>query len=151
VNIKLAAATLGAALLIAGAPAFASAADMQSGPIHINSLQIFPGDSTDGNDDTIIVPASAAIAFTNEYAAPATHVVFVLETNGFVVDRFEDVGSFASGVTINHRFAENQASDDMRVAVEQATFADGTVWNNPDVASVPKPETPVGVAASPHF
>jgi hypothetical protein len=150
-NIKHIAATLGAALIIAGAPAFASAADMQSGPIHINNLQIFGGAATDGNDDTIIVPASAAIAFTNEYSSPATHVVFALETNGFVIDRFDDAGSFAPGVMINHRFAENQASDDMRVAVEQATFADGTVWNNPDVVAPPEPQTPVGVAASPRF
>ena len=44
-NIKLAAATLGAALLIAGAPAFASAADMQSGPIHINRYLVSKGDN----------------------------------------------------------------------------------------------------------
>jgi hypothetical protein len=151
VNLKHAAATIGAALIIASAPAFASAADIQSGPIHINSLEIFGGDTSDGNDDTIIVPASAAIAFTNEYAAPATHVVFALEINGSVVDRFDDAGSFATGVTIKHRFAENQASDDMRVSVEQATFADGTVWNNPDIVGVPEPQTPVGVAATRRF
>jgi hypothetical protein len=150
-NIKHLAATLGAALIIAGAPAFASAADMQSGPIHINNLQIFGGAGTNSNDDTIIVPASAAIAFTNEYSSPATNVVFALETNGFVVDRFTDAGSFAPGVLINHRFAENQASDDMRVTVEQATFADGTVWNNPDIAGVPQPQAPVGVGASNRF
>jgi hypothetical protein len=148
VNFKHAALTVGAALIIAGAPAFASAADMQSGPIHIDGLQIIGGDTTDANDDAIIVPGSAAIAFTNEYTSPATHVVFALETNGFVVDRFDDAGSFAPGVMINHRFAENQARNDMRVAVEQATFADGTVWNNPDVVGAPEPQTPVGVAAN---
>jgi hypothetical protein len=150
-NIKHAAATLGAALILAGAPAFASAADMQSGPIHIDNVQVSGGETTDGNDSIVIVPGSAAITFTNEYASPATHVVFALETNGFVVDRFEDVGSFAPGVTINHRFAESQPNDDMRVAVEQATFADGTVWNNPDVVALPEAQTPVGVEASRRF
>lgn len=146
-NLKHAALTVGAALIIAGTPAFASATDVQSGPIHINSLQMFGGDTTDGNDDTIIVPGSAAISFTNEYASPANHVVFALETHGYVIDRFNDVGSFATGVTINHHFAEIQPGDDLRVAVEQATFDDGTVWNSPDIAPVPEPQTPVGVRA----
>jgi hypothetical protein len=148
VNIKLATATLGAAIILAAAPAFASAADFQSGPIRIDSVQVSGGTTTDDNDSTVIVPGSAAIAFTNQYSSPATDVVFALETNGYVVDRFDDVGSFAPGVAIKHRFSENRPSDDMRVAVEQATFADGTVWHNPDVAPAPQDPTPVGVEAT---
>jgi hypothetical protein len=147
VNFKHAAATLGAALIIAGSPALASAADTQSGPIHINSLQISGGDTTDGNDSTIITPGSAAISFTNEYASPATRVVFAIQTHGFVIDRFNDVGTFSPGVLIKHSFAEVQPSEEMRVAVEQATFEDGTVWNSPDFAPAPEPQTPVGVKA----
>jgi hypothetical protein len=151
VNIKLATATLGAAIILAAAPAFASAADMQSGPIHIDNVQVFGGNSTDDNDSTIVVPGSAAIAFTNLYTSPATDVVFALETKGYVVDRFDDVGSFAPGVSINHRFSENQVTDGMRVAVEQATFADGTVWHNPAVAQAPQEPSPVGVEATNRF
>jgi hypothetical protein len=112
VTLKHAALILGIALIIAGSPAFASAADTRSGPIHIDNLQIFRGDTAGGN----------------EYTSPATHIAFVLEIDGYVVDRFEDAGSFAPGVTFNHRFAENQPRDDMRVVVEQASFADGSVW-----------------------
>jgi hypothetical protein len=146
VNIKLATATLGAALILAGSPAFA--ADMQSGPIHINNVQVHGGNTTDANDSTVIVPGSTAIAFTNQYGFAATDVVFALENQGYVVDRFDDVGSFATGVTIDHTFAENQPNGAMRVAVEKATFADGTVWVNPALPqATQKADTTVGVAA----
>jgi hypothetical protein len=148
VNIKLAAATLGAAIMIAGAPAFASAADMQTGPIHIESLQFSGGSLSNSDDDSIVVPGFAAIAFTNEYASPATDVVFALSNNGYVIDRFNDAGTFTPGVTIKHQFAENQPGDDIRVAVEEATFADGTVWHNPDVVPAPQPLPEVGVQAN---
>ena len=145
-NIKLATATLGAALILAGAPAFA--ADMQSGPIHIDNVAVYGGVTSNGNDETIITPGSAAIAFTNQYNFPATEVVFALETNGYVADRFDDVGSFATGVTINHKFGENESGSNMRVAVEKATFADGTVWVNPDVPQSTQADATVGVAVN---
>jgi hypothetical protein len=44
--------------------------------------------------------------------------------------RIDDAGSFALGVTINHEFASQNGSI-QDVAVAQATFADGSVWNNP--------------------
>jgi len=147
VNIKLATAILGAALTLAGSPAFA-AADMQSGPIHIDSVAVHGGNTSNANDDSIITPGSAAIAFTNQYSFPATEVVFALESQGAVVDRLSDVGSFANGVTINHKFGENQASPDMRVAVEKVTFADGTVWMNPNVPQLTQADTTVGVAVN---
>jgi hypothetical protein len=148
-NITRVAATLGAALILAGSPAFASAADMQSGPIHINLLTLSGGYSADADgDEATILPGAANISFTNRNAVTATDVVFALETHGFVIDRFNDVGSFAPGVTINHRFPESQPSDDMRVAVAEATFSDGTVWQNPDVPAPLEANINVGVAAS---
>jgi hypothetical protein len=39
----------------------------------------------------------------------------------------------------------------MRVAVEKATFADGTAWVNPDVPQSPKADTTVGVAVNGPF
>jgi hypothetical protein len=149
VNLKLAAATLGAALIIAGSPALASAADVQSGPIHINQLTISGGYSADADgDNATIVPGFVNISFTNQNAATATDVVFALETHGFVVDRFNDVGSFAPGVAIRHSFPQAQPADDMRVAVAKATFTDGTVWQNPDVPAPADLNTNVGVAVS---
>jgi hypothetical protein len=149
VNIKLATATLGAALILAGSPAFA--ADMQSGPIHINNVAVYGGNTSDANADNIITPGSAAIAFTNQYNFPATEVIFAVETQGYVADRFDDVGSFATGVTINHKFGENESGSDMRVAVEKATFADGTVWVNPDVPQSTHANATVGVAVNGPF
>jgi hypothetical protein len=148
-NFKRATATLGAALILAGAPAFASATIVQTDPISIEGVQLYGGAFEDSSEDsTGFSPGSAAISFTNQYGSPATEVVFVLETNGFVIDRFDDIGNFAPGATVKHAFAENQRGGDMRVAVEKAVFADGTVWQNPDVAQAPNETPAVGVAPS---
>jgi hypothetical protein len=147
VNIKLATATLGAALILAGSPAFA--ADVQSGPIHINQLTLSGGYSADPNgDQPNILPGAVNISFTNQNTATATNVVFSLETHGFVIESFNDTGSFAPGVAIHHSFPEAQPSNGMRVAVAKATFADGTVWQNPDVPASLDVDTNVGVAVS---
>jgi hypothetical protein len=47
VNIKLATATLGAVLILAGSPAFA--ADVQSAPTQIVSVQVSSSDISDAN------------------------------------------------------------------------------------------------------
>ena len=145
-NIKLATATLGAALILAAAPAFA--ADMQSGPIHIDNVALYGGTGQNVAADIVVTPGSTAITFTNQYNFPATEVVFALESNGYVADRFDDVGSFATGVTIKHKFGENESGSNMRVAVEKATFADGTVWVNPEVPQSSQADTTVGVAVN---
>jgi hypothetical protein len=135
VNIKLATATLGAALILAGAPALASTANAQPGPIHINRVQLSGGNFSNGDGtETNILPRTAAISFTNRDAATANDVVFALENNGDVVGDFNDVGSFAPGVTINQSFPETHSADGLRVAVAKVTFKDGSVWINPQVA-----------------
>jgi hypothetical protein len=146
VNIKLATATIGAALILAGSPAFA--ADLQSGPIHIDNVQLYGGTTSDGNDNAIVAPGSTAVAFRNQYGSAATDVVFALEYHGYVIDRFDDVGSFATGVTIVHRFAVNQPNPEMRVEVEKATFADGSIWVNPAVPQSTQPDMTIGVQAN---
>jgi len=148
VNIKHAIAMSGLALLIAGSPALASAADMQSGPIHINHVYLSGGFSSNSyGDEATILPGAANVSFTNESTAAATTVVFALEAQGYVVDRFTDAGSFAPGVAIHHSFPETQIASDMHMAVAQATFADGTAWQNPDVP-LPDVKTYVGVPVS---
>jgi hypothetical protein len=149
VNIKLATATFGAALMLAASPAVAT--DMQSGPIHIDNIAVYDGNTSDANADIFITLGSTAISFTNKYDFPATEVVFALESNGYVVDRIDDVGSFATGVRINHKFGENESNGAMRVAVEKATFADGTVWVNSDVPQSTQADTTVGVAVNGPF
>jgi hypothetical protein len=142
-NIKRAAATFGAALILTGSPAFA--ADTQSGPIHIERVTAYGGNTTNGNGENVYTPGSTGIVFTNRYDFPATEVVFALETRGYVLDHFDDVGTFATGVMISHTFGESQIDSAMRVAVEKAKFADGTVWVNPDVPQVVQADTTVGV------
>jgi hypothetical protein len=135
-------ATLGAALLLAGAPALASA-DTQSGPIRIDSVHLVAQALTERE----VAPDAALISFTNEGASAATDVVFALESeSGFVLDTYNDVGSFAPGVSVRHSFSDhNDASRGQQVVVAKATFADGTVWTNPDVALVPASSPAEGV------
>ena len=54
-------------------------------------------------------------------------------------------------MTINHTFGENELNTEMHVAVEKATFADGTVWVNPAVPQSTKPDATVGVAVNGPF
>jgi hypothetical protein len=145
-NTKLATAILGAALIFTGSPIFA--ADAHSAPIHIDRVTVYGGNTTNSNGDNAYNPGSAVIAFTNRYNFPATDVVFALETHGYVLRRLDDVGSFATGVAIKHTFGENESASDLRVAVERATFADGTAWVNPDVPQLTQADTTVGVAVS---
>ena len=140
-------ATLGAALLLAGAPALASA-ETQSGPIRVDGVQLI-SQSTSEYD---VAPVAARISFTNQGASPATDVVFALESNsGYVLDTYDDVGSFAPGVAVHHSFNDhNLAGDGQRVAVAKATFADGTTWINPDVAIEPR-SAPAGSVVVPSY
>jgi hypothetical protein len=123
-------ATLGAALLLAGAPALASA-DSQTGPIRIDSVHLISQALTEHE----VAPEAAQIAFTNEGSSAATEVVFALESeSGYVLDTYNDVGSFAPGVAVRHSFNDhNDASNGEQVVVAKATFADGSVWTNPNV------------------
>ena len=148
-NIKLATATLGAALILAGAPALASAANIQSGPIHINRVKVSGGTFSDADgSETTILPGMVAISFTNRNAATANDVVFAVEDNGYVAKRINDVGMFSTGTTINHSFPETNPTDGMRVAVARATFDDGSVWVNPEVPEPLTLDTHVGVPVS---
>jgi hypothetical protein len=148
--IKSLAATLGAAILLAGAPALASAAPTQVGPIHIDGVQLI--EQAAAEDENYNRPDAVDISFTNSNRAPATDIVFALESNGAVIDQFNDVGSFAPGVRVNHRFASDALTmGNAQLAVAKVTFADGTVWSDPTLAAVAAPAPPqtVGVDVQP--
>lgn len=138
-------ATLGAALLLAGAPALASA-DTQAGPIRVDAVQLISQSTSEYNT----APIAARISFTNEGSSPATDIVFALESDsGYVLDTYNDAGSFAPGVAVHHSFNDhNPSSEGQRVAVAKATFADGSVWTNPDVALVPESRPADSVAVT---
>jgi hypothetical protein len=129
-TIKSTAATLGAALILAGAPALASAATVVTAPspIRLDSVQIAP---YYGQFDNYF-PGLITVAFTNESAKPVTGVVFDLESNGNVIRRYHDKTTLAQGASIKHAFSDTNEASDKNLAVESVTFADGTVWNNTD-------------------
>jgi hypothetical protein len=144
-RIQSAIATLGAALILSGAPALASAADAQTGPIHINDVRVTGGGSAP--NEVALVPPSAEISFTNQYGSPATDVVFAIYSQGVELTQYDDRGSFAPGVVINHTFSESQALADQSATVVKATFADGTTWQNPATPEA-QPAYSAGVEAS---
>jgi hypothetical protein len=144
-KIKSAIATLGAALILAGAPALASAADAQTGPIHINNIRVSGGGFT--SDENVLDPASAEISFTNQYGSPATDVMFAVYSQGVELAQYDDRGSFAQNIAINHMFPESRALGDQSAAVVKATFADGTTWQNPEIAQA-QPTDTTGILAS---
>lgn len=140
------AASVAAALLLAGSTAGVFASETQSDPIHIDDVQV----TSQSINDRSSVPIATEIAFTNEYSAPATHVVFLLEANGVLVDRFDDVGTFSPGVLVRHSFPESHRGA-ISVVVAAANFADGTKWQNSAVADVPAPEPFVGGVAADRY
>ena len=141
-------AALAAALLLAGAPALASAYEMAtdrqrlvegSGPTQQRPIR--GGKPADGSYG----PAAAEIAYTNASSQPATEVVFaVTSADGKIVDMYDDVGTFSPGVTIDHTFPALTTADPSQLAVAQVTFADGSVWLNPALALAPAITTESG-------
>jgi hypothetical protein len=150
-TITTLAATLSAALLLSGTPVLAAeATSQQTGPIHIDGAQLY-GQNIEDEDSDGSVPNSVKIQFTNTNAMPATDIVFALESNGVVIGTVEDAGSFASGVKVSHTFFDDELSDSQQVAVEKVTFADGHVWNSPDVPASPGTEEGDSVNATTEF
>lgn len=141
------AAAVAAALLLAGSTAGVFAAETQSGPIHIDDVQV----TMQSINDRGAVPIATQIAFTNESSAVATHVVFLLEANGAVIDRVDDVGTFAPGVLVRHSFPEAQPYASISVVVAAASFDDGTKWQNPAVADAFAPKPILGGVAADRY
>lgn len=123
-------AVMFAAALLTGAAAPAFGAD----PIHVESVQTYGGFYRDVNANVNLLPAGVDVSFQNDADAPATDVVFDLVNDGAVVAQFNDVGRFTKGVRIDHSFPLNPFSTHDRVEVvpAQASFANGTTWQNPD-------------------
>lgn len=147
-TITTLAATLGAAIVLAGAPALASESPTQVGPVHIDGVQLT--EQAYSEDRNSARPISVGVAFTNDGHAAATSVTFALESHGVVVDRFNDVGSFAQGVRISHRFPTDALNTgDEQLAVAKVTFADGTVWSDSALAEPSAPAQSVGFEVTP--
>ncbi len=150
-TITTLAAAFSAALLLSATPVLAAeASSQQTGPVHIDSAQLY-GQNIEDDDSDGAVPNSVKIAFTNTNASPATDIVFALESNGVVIGKVEDAGTFANGVKISHTFFDDELSDSQQVAVEKVTFADGSVWHSPDVPASPGTEESNAVNATTEF
>jgi len=135
-KITSVAAALSAAILLAGAPALASADDTTSAPIRLDNVRI---EQSYGPKDEF-APGLVTVAFTNENDSPATDILFDLEDNGKVIDSFEDVGSYAKGQSVRHSFPDFQDDNNQQVVVDNVKFADGTSWSRPyDAAAMAVP------------
>jgi hypothetical protein len=150
-SITTLAATLSATLLLSATPVLAAeVSPQQVGPIHIDAAQLF-GQNIEDEDSDGAVPNSVKIEFTNTSASPATDIVFALESDGVVIGKVEDAGSFASGIKVSHTFFDDELSESQQVAVQKVTFADGSVWRSPDVPASASTEERDSVNATPEF
>jgi hypothetical protein len=120
--------TLAAALLLGTAPALA-AGGTQPGPVALDNVQFNQIYTPDFTTD----PGTATVAFTNTASVPATDVVFAVTSNGNPVEIFDAAGKFSPGVRVSKNFATNVTAPDRDVVVQSVTYADGSVWINPDV------------------
>jgi len=134
-NIKSTAATLGAAVILAGAPAVALAsAGTSSDPIAISDVQVQPADGGHGNGAGFV-----SVAFDNASSQTATEVVFELDVDGAYAENFNDVGNFTPGTTIKHAFQTDSSASDQQLKVAEVKFADGSTWVNDAGSAPPEP------------
>jgi hypothetical protein len=130
-TITSTAATLGAAILLAGAPLVALASGTPNDPIAINHIQVQPADGGHGNG-----PGFVSVSFDNAGTQTATEVVFELDVDGAYAEHFDDVGNFTPGTKIRHAFQTDSSASDQQLKVAAVKFADGSVWVN-DAGSAP--------------
>ena len=118
---------------VALTPLYGSVDAVLNGPIHLDRVQIAPAGGINYGFNYLGI---VTVAFTNTSAVPATDIVFAVRGNdGSIIDRYEDVGSYEKGATIRHSFHDLRTDPNQRLEVDTATFADGSVWNNPGPAT----------------
>ena len=133
-NIKLAAATIGTALIIAGSPAFASAQTTQDAPVRLDNVRI--SQSVAFGSDPESAPGLVSISFTNQSAVAVTGVVFDLtDANGNILAQYNDVGSYPQGASVRHNFEDIHNENNQQIEVSEVRFADGTSWSSPSHAT----------------
>jgi hypothetical protein len=133
-NFKLGMATLGAALIVAGAPALASAQTTQDGPIRLDKVSITQYYGVYSGFE----PGRVSVSFTNESAVAATDVTFDLtDAAGNVLAQYKDSGSYQQGATVRHTFEDIHVEDNQKLEIASVTFADGTSWSAAAPNAVP--------------
>jgi hypothetical protein len=130
-NIKHIAASIAALTILAGGPAIALAGtSFSSDPIAVSNVNVQPNGESDG-----FGPGFVSMDFQNTSNVDATEVVFELDVDGAKVSRFNDIGSFAPGVTVRHAFLNTSSDSNAQLRIAKVKFADGSVWVSPAVAA----------------
>jgi hypothetical protein len=125
-NIKLAAASIAALTILAGAPMLASAQTTAALDPVVMSAQVQP-DSGYMND---FEPGVISVAFQNQNTVPATDVIFELTANGAYVNSFDEAGTFAPGATTHFSAPNLSDAPNQHLTIAEVKFADGSVWYN---------------------
>jgi hypothetical protein len=129
-NITAAAAL--AALVLAGAPALASAAPAQANPIQLNNVKIAQSYGVYNQFE----PGAVSVSFTNHGTVAATGVIFnLVDGSGNILAQYNDVGSYPQGATVRHNFEDTHLDNGQKLEVAQVKFADGTSWSAPSPAA----------------
>jgi hypothetical protein len=120
-----------AALALFGATAPAVADAPAVGPIHLDNVDIVPW--TEGRG-----AGGISVSFTNANSVTARHILFDLISNGKIIGRYDDAGTFAPGSHVRHGFVDWHAEQSQTLAIERVTFSDGSSWAHGEM--VPAPE-----------
>ena len=103
------------------------------GPIQLNAVTIQP---SSGWQNNFAYSGLTTIAFTNTSSVPVTRIVFTLHGNqGQIIGHITDAGNYVHGQTVRHTFVNNEIDPQQSLNVEEATFADGSVWSNAQPAA----------------
>ena len=121
-NLKAVAAA--AALLAAGAPAFASA--QTTAPVSITGSQV----QAENVGASRFEPGAVSLSYVNHRDVPATEVNFTLSSHGQNLGTYTDYGTFSKGVAIDRYFTTDEAAADQQIDIASVKFADGTTWTN---------------------
>ncbi len=117
-----------AAILVAGAPALASA--QTTAPVAITGEQVQP--QTIGAE--LYQQGEVRFSFMNNRNVPATEVDFTLSSAGQDLGTYYDYGTFPKGVTIDNFFVTDETAHNQQIKIASVKFADGSTWTNEPAA-----------------
>ena len=126
--MNLNAVAAAAAILVAGAPALASA--QTTSPVAITGAQIVPQNI----GAALYQQGEVRFSFVNNRNVPATEVDFTLSSAGQDLGTYYDYGTFSKGVNIDHFFVTDETAHNQQIKIASVKFADGTTWTNEPAA-----------------
>jgi hypothetical protein len=134
-NKKSTVAAIVAAFLASAVPAFGANVSLPENAIRLDNVQIEQSYGIFNNFEAGVI----TIAFTNTSAVPVSAVVFdLLGYQGRIVAQYNDVGPFAQGASVRHRFPNTHDDPNQQIEVDSVKFADGTTWEAPVRGTTPQ-------------